>query len=187
MPNPRLASRYAKSLVDLATERGELENAHKDMLYLQSLCKASIEFTNMLRSPIIKGDKKQASIDAVTKSNISALTASFNKLLVDKGRESDLPEIIAAFIDQYNEINDIHRVKITTAAAVSEEFKAAVINKIKAEAGLKKIELEAKVDANLIGGFKLEFNNKLVDATVLRDLKDIKKQFAKNIFIPQLR
>ena len=157
------------------------------MLYLQAVCKSSPAFTNMLRSPIIKGDKKQASIDAVTKKNISALTASFNKLLVDKGRESDLPEIIAAFVDQYNEINNIHRVKITTAAPVSEEFKNAIIAKVKAEAGLQNVELEAKVDASLIGGFKLEFNNKLVDSSVLRDLKDIKKQFEKNIFVPQLR
>jgi len=47
------------------------------------------------------------------------------------------------------------------------------------------IELETTVDPKLIGGFLLEFNNNLVDASMLRDLKDIKKQFMKNLFVPE--
>jgi hypothetical protein len=41
------------------------------------------------------------------------------------------------------------------------------------------MELETEVDEKLIGGFVLEFNNNLVDASILRDLKDIKKQFTR--------
>ncbi len=187
MPNPRLASRYAKSLVDLATEQGKLENTYQDMLYLQRVCAGNRDFTNLLRSPVISSDKKQAVINAVAGNNVSPLTASFNKLLVDKGRESDLPEIIAAFIDQYNGLNNIHRVKLTTAVPASDDFKNLIIAKVKAEAGLENVELETKVDEKLIGGFKLEFNNKLVDASILRDLNDVRKQFAKNIFIQNIR
>ena len=37
MPNPRLASRYAKSLIDLAIEKGQLEEVFEDMQWLQNL------------------------------------------------------------------------------------------------------------------------------------------------------
>jgi F-type H+-transporting ATPase subunit delta len=37
MPNPRLASRYAKSIVDLAIEKGQLETVYADMKNLQAV------------------------------------------------------------------------------------------------------------------------------------------------------
>lgn len=187
MPNPRLAARYAKSLIDLSTEKGQLEAVYADAKYLQAVCKASKDFTNLLRSPIIKSDKKQLVIDAVTAGKVNEITAAFNKLLVTKGRESELPEIYETFVDQYNSINGIHKVKLTTAVSVSEELKNAIVAKAKAEAGISAVELEVVVDEKLIGGFVLEYNNNLVDASVLRDLKDIKKQFTQNVYVQQIR
>src|SRR4051812_43875178 len=121
MPNPRLAYRYAKSLLDLAIEKGQLDQVNKDMMYLQQLTKASRDFVNLLRSPIVSSDKKNAVIDAVAGKNISAMTSSFTRLLVTKGREGDLPEIINAFIQQYKQKKEIHTVKLTTATPVSED------------------------------------------------------------------
>ncbi len=187
MPNPRLAARYAKSLLDLATEKGQLEAVYADMKYLEAVCKASKDFVNLLRSPIIKADQKNTIITAVTKGKISELTASFSNLLVRKGREIDLPEIAFAFVDQYNEIKDIHRVKLTTAVEVSAEVKKSIEAKVQKEKGLGTVELETAVDPKLIGGFVLEFNNNLVDASILRDLKDIKKQFTRNLFVQNIR
>lgn len=187
MPNPRLASRYAKSLIDLAVEKGLLEDTYKDMLYLQSLCKISKEFVNLLRSPVIKADKKESVIDAVTKNNVSSMTFAFNKLLVSKGRESDLPEIINSFIDQYNEIKGINKVKLTTAVPVTEEVKKAIVDKVVREAGLTNVQLETAVNEKLIGGFVLEFNNNLVDASILSDLKELKKQFTGNVYVQHIR
>jgi F-type H+-transporting ATPase subunit delta len=187
MPNPRLANRYAKSLIDLATEKGQLEAVYADMKYLQAVCKASKEFVALLKSPVIKADQKNSIVTAVTKGKVSELTSAFNILLVKKGRESELPEISYAFIDQYNEIKGIHRVKLTTAVAVGDELKATIEQKLKKDKGLGTIELETAVDDKLIGGFLLEFQNNLVDASILRNLKDIKKQFAENLFVQNLR
>ena len=99
MPNPRLAYRYAKSLIDLSLERGQLENVFADMQWLQAVCKSNRDFVNVLRSPIIKNDVKRKIIEAVTVTgNISEMTAGFNRLLVIKNRERFLPEIVNAFI-----------------------------------------------------------------------------------------
>ena len=187
MPNPRLAGRYAKSLIDLAKERNQLEQVYQDMNFLKAVCKSSPEFVNVMRSPIIKADKKINILAAICDGRVSDLTASFNRLLVNKTREEYIPEIIVAFIGQYNELNGIHIVKLKTANVVSEDLKQAIISKIKAETPLQKIELETVVNEDLIGGFVLEFNNNLVDASIARDLRDIKKQFRENVYVPQLR
>ena len=187
MPNPRLAARYAKSLLDLSIEKDQLELVYSDMKYLSAVCKQSRDFVNLLKSPIIKADQKTSIINSVTKGNIGELTAAFTLLLVKKGRESDLPDIVFAFVDQYNEIKNIHRVKLTTAVELSDELKSSIELKVKQDKEMGTVELETAIDDRLIGGFVLEFNNNLVDASILRDLKDINKQFKENLFVQKLR
>jgi F-type H+-transporting ATPase subunit delta len=187
MPNPRLASRYAKALIQLAIERGELETVFADMQWLRSVCKSNPDFVNVLRSPIIKGDQKNKIITAVTTGRISELTASFNKLLINKTRESDLPEITAAFIQQYKEHKNIHTVKLTTASPVSEAMKNEIMKQIRSTSDMQNIELETSVNEELIGGFVLQAGDKLVDASVAYDLKQIARQFENNDFIYKIR
>lgn len=187
MQNPRVAGRYAKSLVVLAQEQNQLEVVYTDMKYLQELCKLSREFTNVLRSPVIKGDTKEKIVAQVIGKNVGSLSSAFIHLLVKKGRESNLPEIAFSVIEQYNEINGIHIVKLITATPASDELKSSIINKIKSSTTLKHIELISEVNAAIIGGFQLEYNGNLIDASIARDLRDIQKQFEKNIYVQNIR
>ena len=57
MNNPRLAGRYAKSLLDLAVENNELEKVYADIKYIKFLCRQNPDFVSVLKSPIIKGEK----------------------------------------------------------------------------------------------------------------------------------
>ena len=187
MANARLAGRYAKSLLDLATEQGQLEAAYADMKYLHAVCQGSSELVNVLRSPIIKADQKNSILAEVFKGKVGLLIHSFMILLVKKGRESELPEMATAFIEQYNEIKGIHQVTLTTAVEVSDTFKKLIENKVKSETPFATVELTTKTDEKLIGGFILEFNNNLLDASIARDLKDIKKQFIHNEFVGKIK
>ncbi|WP_205508685.1 ATP synthase F1 subunit delta [Longitalea arenae] len=187
MPNPRLAARYAKSLIDLANEKNQLESVYNDMLFLQTLCKESRDFLVLLRSPVVKADKKGAIVEAVTKGKVSELTASFNRLLINKGRESNLPEVIVSFIDQYKEQKGIHTIKLTTAVPVTEDVKKQIIGQIQKQTSLNNIDLKATVDEDIIGGFVLEIGDTLVDASIAYDLNKIKSQFMNNDFIYKIR
>jgi len=187
MPNPRLASRYAKSLIDLAVEKNSLEDTLADIKYLDSICRNSGEFTNMLRSPIIKADKKLEIITAVVGDSLKPLAHAFIKLLVNKGREENLPEIAHEFVQQYKQMKNIRSVKLTTAGPVSDELKKAIREKIDASLPGATIELTEEINPELIGGFVLLMDDKLFDASIRRDLNDVKAQFKKNIYIPELR
>ncbi|WP_207511871.1 ATP synthase F1 subunit delta [Longitalea luteola] len=187
MPNPRLAARYAKSLIDLANEKNQVESVYNDMLFLQSLCKESRDFLVLLRSPVVKADKKGAIVEAVTKGKISELTAGFNRLLINKGRESNLPEIIVSFIDQYKQQKGIHTVKLTTAVPITEDVKKQIIGQVQKQTSMNNIDLKATVDEDIIGGFVLEIGDQLVDASIAYDLNKIKSQFMNNDFIYKIR
>ena len=187
MSNPRLATRYAKSLIDLSIEKDQLEKIFADMQWMQSVCKDSREFVAVLRSPIISSDKKEKIIDAITGSKVSELTIAFIKLLVRKHRESNLPEVITAFIHQYKEHKQIYTVKLTTAAPISDDLKSAIVKQIQSVSEMQNIELETAVKPELIGGFVLQAGDKLVDASIAYDLKEIAKQFDNNDFVYKVR
>jgi len=187
MPNPRLASRYAKSLIDLAIEKNQLENVFADMQWLQQVARSHRDFTNLLRSPIIKADKKKKVVDAVIKSKVSGITSSFIDLLIIKGRESNLQEIIGSFISLYKVHKNIHTVKLITATPLNDELKNKIIAQIKKTSSMKNIELETVVDKELIGGFVLEAGDKLIDASVAHELKQISRKFENNDFVYRLR
>lgn len=187
MPNPRLASRYAKALLDLAVERGQLEAVYADMQWLRAATKGSHDFLNLLRSPIIKAELKTKAVNAVTEGKISELTRQFNTLLIRKNRESVLPEITTAFEEQYLEHKGIHVAELTTAVPVSEQTRNNIIQKAKQASGFQNILLEEKVDPSLIGGFVLQMGDQMVDASVSSDLREITKQFKNNDFIYRVR
>lgn len=96
MTNPRLAGRYAKSLIDLAIEQNQVDAVYADIKFLQAICNSNQDFVNVLKSPVIKSDIKEKIIEAVTNNNITKTTALFLKLLITKAREYSLPEIVKA-------------------------------------------------------------------------------------------
>ena len=187
MLNPRLATRYAKSVLDLAIEKNQLDQVFQDMEWLQAAIKSSRELVTLLRSPIIKPDTKNKIMREVTKGKIGELTGAFVKLLVQKGRESVLPEIVNAFLTQYRTFKKIYQVKLTTAIPASEDMKKMFVNHLTKTTNMKNIELETVVDEGIIGGFVLQAGDKLVDASVLYDLKTIERQFENNDFIYRVR
>ena len=187
MQNPRLAARYAKSLLDLAVEQNQLDSTLADIKLLDTICTQSRDFANVLRSPVINADKKQAIIEAVVANKLSPLTKAFVTLLTNKGREANLPEIAKAFISQYKEMKNIRTVKLTTATPVSDAVKQKIMQRATASLNDSQVELVETVNPDIIGGFVLEMNDKLFDASIRRDLNDVRTQFTKNIYVSQIR
>ncbi len=186
MQNPRLASRYAKSLIDIAKESHTLEAVLSDMELIGKTLASSRELSLAVASPIIRGDKKAAILKAVFGDALQKITTMFIDLLISKGREANLAEIAAGYIAQYKKLNHVHTVKLTTAAPIDEELKSLVAGKVAAEMKDGKVEIDTTVEPDLIGGFVLQVGDKLFDASVRRDLMDVKSQFTKNIYVADI-
>lgn len=187
MNNPRLAQRYAKSLIDISTELKQLDQVKDDILFLKSVVDKSRDFVLMLGSPIINPDKKYKVISAITKGSTSNITNTFLKLLCNKNREANLPGVITSFMQQFNTIRGLHTAKLTTATSASKELINSFVSKIKASTSYDNVELETVVDDKIIGGFILEMEGKLIDNSIRRNLHDVKKQFANNDYLHKLR
>ena len=187
MQNPRLATRYAKSLLDLAVEQDSLEATLKDMQVINDICIQNRDFAVMLKSPVISGDKKLDVVFEVLKNyQVTELTTAFINLLVTKGRELNLPEIAGAFITQYNVVKRIRTVTLTTAAPMSDAIKESISAKIAGYMPGDTVNLKTVVDEELIGGFVLEVEDKLYDASIKKSLNDIRSELLDYTYVTKM-
>jgi len=74
MQNPRLAARYAKSLMDIAIENSKLDSMYHDMLSLDAICNESKDFVSMMKSPIVTASTKQNVIKAIIEGKVDDIT-----------------------------------------------------------------------------------------------------------------
>ena len=174
----RIASRYAKSIIDLAIERNELEAVHKDFTSLNRDVKANRDLYLLLKSPIVSVDKKSNVLKALYSQSFTPLTMSFFDIIVRKRREAYLPEIALDFVNQYRAYHSITSAKLISASAVSDELRQHVEKFVIEHTACKSVEFQIQIDPTIIGGFILEFEDKRYDASAAAKLAKMRTNFA---------
>lgn len=175
----QVATRYAKSLLDFALERKELEAVAADMVLIAQTCANSADLRQMLKSPIVKPEKKLDVIKKIFGGEIGSVTLNFLGVITDKKRESILPEIANAFTSVYRKHLGIVTAEITSAVALTDNERAKAISVVQGM-GSGKVELSEKIDKNIIGGFIIRVDDKQYDASVQSRLTALTRTFSKN-------
>ena len=179
----RIATRYAKSLLDLAVEQNKLDEVYGDVQYLGEATK-NRDLYMMLKSPIIQSEKKNAVLSTLFQGKLSELTLAYLKLLVNKHREMYIPEIVEEFRNQYKKMKHITTVKVTSASELSDDVLELLKKKLtESHDTFENLEIVTAVDPDIIGGFVLEFDDKRYDASVQSKLNDLKSTFTKNLYV----
>lgn len=172
-----VASRYAKSLIDLSKEKGKLDVVKGDIEQFIGVLKENPELVAVLRNPIMKTDKKKSILQALFKDKIDPMISSFFDILINKGRGGILYDIALEFIREYNEVKGIVKATVVSASKLSDEnfnqLKSQIAQQINAE-----VILNNTVDPSLIGGFVVKVGDRQVDASIAGKLNKLEKHFA---------
>lgn len=186
MSASRIASRYAKSLLDLAIERNQLDEVYGQVSSIKRNIAESSDLALLLKSPIVASDKKLSCLNAIYGGKVNELVQKFIELVVGKRREAYLGEITESFISQYNAKKGVGEAVLTTATEISDELLQKIKGFVMANAaGINTVQLTTKIDPSIIGGFILQFNDKQYDSSVAAKLKNISKKFSDNKHIKQ--
>ncbi len=182
----RIAVRYAKSLHDLAIEQNKLERVMEDVKSFRELIQDR-DFALFVKSPVIPHQRKAELADKILKGKYDPLTMAFLRILFQKGREKYLAEIASEFIALYKKFKGISTVKLTTAAPLSEQVIKQLEAKLKS-GGItsEQIEFHTKVDPDMIGGFILEVDDLVYDASLAHKLDALRREFAYNPYVSQI-
>lgn len=186
MSELRVASRYAKSLLDLAQEQGTLEQVKQDMDLFSKTLNESRDLRLLLRNPIVKHDKKLAILRAVFGGKVTELTEKFFTIVTQKNRESALEFIGSEFLTQYNVLRGVQTAEVTTATALTPQLRAEVETLVRQQTGLQQVTLTEKIDPDLIGGFVLRVGDQLIDDSVRYRLRRLRSEFSQNPYQSQL-
>ena len=182
MEQSRVTIRYAKALFQLVIEQNTLEQSYNDMVLLDRVCSESKELSLLLKSPIVKTDKKLKILEEIFGSKISKTTMSFINIITTKKRESLLALIAGSFIALYKAHNKIEAATVITADPLNESLKFEVINFIKKH-GEDNVELTEKVDSTIIGGAIIRMGGKQLDTSVSKAIFELRQMFNKNLYI----
>ena len=176
----RAAYRYALALLGVAEEVKKLDVVSADLAALEKLAKDSREFLMFLKSPVVSSEKKKRMLSEILKGKVSDVTLKFVALLVMKGREGLLPAIIQQFMKLRDERLGILNVTARTAVAFNPEQEKQLIRNIEA-ATKKKVRLSYVIDDSLKGGFVVQHDDTVWDASVRHQLEVLRERFVEGV------
>ena len=174
MKHSRATIRYAKSLLNLSEESEVLDTSYNDMVLINSICSTNKDFSNLLKTPIVKTDLKVKILKELFSNTISSLSLAFIILITNKRRENLLPEISTSFISLYKNKKNIQEVSVSTALPLDDLMRKELMNYVKAHNN-SNIELIEKVDESLIGGAIIRMGDTQLDASVSSKLKILRQ------------
>lgn len=186
MAGSRVVVRYVKSLLGLAEEQNSLASVHQDMLLFSKVCEQNRAFTTMLRSPVIRHDKKRQILTKLFDGKVEPLTLAFLDIITKKNREPLLYDIAKEFHNAYNDYKGISKATLVTAFSVDAELRSEFEKMVMNISNKKQIELIEKVDPNMIGGFLLTVGDRQVDASIRNKLKTLNSEFSQNPYLKEL-
>jgi F-type H+-transporting ATPase subunit delta len=181
-----VAYRYARSLMELSTSEGKLQGTLEDMDLIASTTTASRDLLVLLKSPVVKADRKIRILEAIFAGKIGTITARFINILIRKGREALLPQIAVAFTRLYQVQQNIIVAEVRSAVPLSEEARRQVSELAQKEYPGKTIEISEKVEQDLIGGIIIRIGDTQYDGSVSRRLQDLRRKFSENPYIPEI-
>jgi F-type H+-transporting ATPase subunit delta len=181
MINKKIARRYSLALYEIAVELKLSGKIKKDLVFIQNTIENSRELALFLSSPIIKPEKKQKILNLIFSKKINKLTIKFLNMLTEKNRERFLYDICSDFNELLNEKNNISEAKIKTAIKIDETEKKTLCKKLEAYTG-KKINASYIVEPALKGGFVIQIDDTIIDASIARQLDLLNYQLKEGSF-----
>ncbi len=185
MSNHRVASRYAKSILELSIEKGQLEGVVEDFKNLASMGKSSRELGLVLSNPVLTSDKKLKVLKALFSKKCNPITSTFFEIVSRKNRENVLLDMAKEFIAQYNAYKSIQVAEVSTTTPLTESQRNQLITLVKEISGKSHVMLEEKINPSLIGGFVLRVNDRQLDESLSSKLNALRVQFSQNHYEKQ--
>jgi F-type H+-transporting ATPase subunit delta len=183
MRSTRVASRYAKALMDVAEERQTLERTAADLEAIAGIIRGSREFRVFLSSPVVSIPRKKSVLIELFTRTISKDTLAFLDLLVTKQREAHLGEIIEQFAVLHDAKMGIANVDVTTAVELTAQQQKSLQKELEQRTG-KSVRLRVATDASIRAGLVVRIGDTVLDASLTHQLERLRERFARGAALP---
>lgn len=170
-----LPRRYAKALYKFAAEKGCTAELYGLMQNLAAAFEKNHDLQSVIANPFISVEDKTSLIMTAAGEQNDVL-ADFVKLMAQNNRLDLIRDAALAYTAIYRQENKIHLVNITSAAPLTDDDRKRLTAMIEAHIGNAKAEFTFDVNPDLIGGFVVRIDNESLDASVMNELKQLRKK-----------
>jgi F-type H+-transporting ATPase subunit delta len=172
----RLATTYAQSLLAVAERQGKSEEVLEELdSLIEDVFDKLPQLEATLASLRVEDEEQVAILDKAFAANMSPLLLDFLKVLARHDRFELVRDIRDYAWQKLHELRGRVEVQISTAVALSEAEKAAIVEKISSSLG-KELVVTATVDPSLLGGLLVRIGDTLFDGSLSWQFKRIKQQ-----------
>ncbi|MBE9048906.1 F0F1 ATP synthase subunit delta [Nostocales cyanobacterium LEGE 11386] len=166
-----IAQPYAQAMLSIAQSKNLTEEFGEEARTLLSLLAENQQLQDFIGNPFIKGENKKALIRQILGENANSYLRNFLLLLVDKRRIVFLEPVLQQYLALLRQLNQTVLAEITSAVPLSEAQKQAVVEKVLAITNARQVELETKIDRELIGGVIIKVGSQVIDASLRGQLR----------------
>lgn len=161
-----LARRYARALLDLASERGALDAAARGMEDAARLARDAPSFRALVNDPRLDARaQRDGALAVLERAGASEEVRSLVGVLVDNRRLAALPAVAAAFAALLSERRGQQTAEVATAHPLTDVQRAALVARL-TEAGYPNARLAERVDPALLGGLVVRVGSRLYDTSI---------------------
>lgn len=174
MSNSVLSKRYAKAVFELAIDSKSIDKIEKDFIALQDLLQESQNLREAVQNPVISKAEQHSAMEFILrKVGVNELTEKFIKVLIENGRLRILADVATSYFEKVKE----HKGEITASVTSAKPLLKKQITEIESSLGKtlgKKVKVEEQVDEAILGGIIIKVGSKMLDASVLGGLEQLK-------------
>lgn len=169
------STRYANALYQFALQKNKEDRVYEQMKLLVKSFSVFDQLRSVLDNPVLDNSRKKAIIVLAIGNDIEAVLDKFIDLVLVNHRENSLQTMALKYIDIYRENKQIFSGKLTTAIEIDGAIEQHLVAVIEKQTN-GTLELEKKVNPDILGGFMIEVDNLRWDATLKNELRSIKNK-----------
>ncbi len=165
---------YARAIFQAADEAGNLEQVASEVSALAAAIRETPALQALLRNPQIDPPEKAAVLAELT-AGADDLVRNFVRLVAEKGRAGELPEMGAELDALVARAQNRLAVELVTAVELSDEEASSIVETIEKASG-RTIDATRSVDPGLVGGIVLQVGSFRADGSVRGRLERLRQE-----------
>jgi len=170
---------YAEAFLQVATANNEVEEIIDQSKSLLKIWNDSKEFKEAMSSPVLEIESKKLVLEKLFAGKVTSSFLNLLKLLADRQRIGFLDSVLERLLELYREQRNIALASVTSATELNDDQKSELLKKIQSVSGTENLELNLKVDPDLIGGFIVKVGSKVIDASLAGQVRRLGLSLAK--------
>lgn len=169
--NAQVVEPYASALMSLARSQDLAEQFGENVRSLLNLLQNSEQLRDFFANPFVKAEDKKAVLGQIVGESIHPYMRNFLMVLVDRRRIQLLEPICQQYLALLRELNQTVLAEVTSAVELTENQQQAVREKVMAMTNAHQVELDSKIDPELIGGVIIKVGSQVIDASLRGQLR----------------